>query len=76
MLVDWDSLRPEGTVDYMGTVSHIEVYRCRLARGHVVSGSVESSPVLEVDGWESDKEGAWVSGYLVTLTNIRQAADL
>ena len=75
MLVSWHPTRPEDTIDYTGTVSHIEVYRCRLDRGHVVPGSIETFPVLEVDGWESDKDGVWVSGYLVTLTNIRQSVE-
>jgi hypothetical protein len=75
MLVDWHAARPEDTVNYTGTVSHIEVYRCRLARGHVIPGTVEMHPVVEVDGWESEEDGVDVSGYLVTLTNIRQAAE-
>jgi hypothetical protein len=75
MLVDWNALRPEDTVDYTGIVSRIEVYRCRLARGHVIPGSVETFPITEVDGWESEKDGAYVSGYLVTLTDVRQSAE-
>ena len=75
MLVDWHAARPEDTVNYTGTVSHIEVYRCRLARGHVIPGTVETYPVVEVDGWESEEDGVYVSGYLVTLTNIRQSVE-
>lgn len=73
--VDWHALRPTDTVDYTGVVSQIAVYRCRLARGHVVPGSVETYPVVEVDGWESEEDGVYVSGYLVTLTDIREAAE-
>jgi hypothetical protein len=73
--VDWNALRPEDTVDYTGIVSRIEVYRCRLAQGHVIPGSVETFPIAEVDGWESEKDGVCVSGYLVTLTNVRQSVE-
>lgn len=73
MGVRYDAMPPEDTAEYTGFVSHIEVYRCRLARGHVVPGSIETFPVLEVDGWESEEDAVSVSGYLVTLTNIRQA---
>ena len=75
MGVDYYALRPEDTVHYTGVVSHIEVYRCRLSRGHVIPGSVEAYPLIEVDGWESDEDGVSVSGYLVTLTSIGQAAE-
>ncbi|GGO67976.1 DUF6578 domain-containing protein [Nocardioides deserti] len=71
MGVDWHAPRPVDTVGYTGIVSRIEVYRCRLAQGHVIPGSVETFPIAEVDGWESEKDGLHVSGYLVTLTNIR-----
>ena len=73
MGVDWHALRPEDTVDHTGIVSHIEVYRCRLAQGHVVPGSVDTYPVVEADGWEAEGDGVHFSGYLVTLTDIRQA---
>lgn len=73
--VDWNALRPEDTVEYAGIVSHIEVYRCRLARGHVIPGSVETFPITEVDDWESERDGVHVSGYLVTLTNVRKWSE-
>ena len=75
--VEWhpDDRKPTDTVDYTGIVSHIEAYFCRLARGHVVPGSVETHPVVTADGWEEEQDGVWFSGYLVTLTNVRQSAD-
>jgi hypothetical protein len=75
MVVDWHALRPEDTVDHTGIVSHIEVYRCRLAQGHVVPGSVETHPVVEADGWEPEEDGVHFSGYLMTLTSIRPAVE-
>jgi hypothetical protein len=75
MAVDWHALRPEDTVDYTGIVSHIEAYFCRLARGHVIPGTVESYPVVEADGWEPEEDGAWFSGYLVTLTSFGRRAE-
>lgn len=75
MGVDWHASGPEDTVDYTGIVSHIKVYRCRLARGHVVPGSVETYPVVEADGWEAEEDGVYFSGYLVTLRNFRKAAE-
>ena len=75
MGVDWHALRPEDTVDHAGSFSHIEVYRCRLAQGRVVPGSVETYPVVEADGWEAEEDGVHFVGYLVTLTNLREAVE-
>lgn len=70
MAVDWHARLAEDTVDHTGLVTSIEVYRCRLAQGHVIPGTVETCPVVEADGWEPEDEGARFAGYLVTLTNV------
>ena len=75
MAVDWHAGRAEDTVDHIGLVTRIEVYRCRHVHGHVVAGTVETYPVVEADGWESEEDGAHFVGYLATLTSIRRAVE-
>jgi hypothetical protein len=36
---------------------------------------VETYPVVEADGWETEEDGVSLSGYLVTLTNLGQVLD-
>jgi hypothetical protein len=75
MGVDWHAQRAEDTVSHTGVVTRIEVYRCRLAQGHVVPGTVETYPVVEAGGWEPEGDGVHFIGYLVTLTNIRPVVE-
>ena len=77
MAVDFHAGRPEDTVTHTGVVQHIESYRCRHARSHVVPGSVVAHPVGEAVFAGSEEDNAWFEdgvnfvGYLVTLANIR-----
>jgi hypothetical protein len=75
MGVDWHARRAEYTADHTGLVMRIEAHRCRHAQGHVVPGTVETSPVGEADGWEPEQDGSDFVGYLVTLTDIRQVVE-
>ena len=75
MGVDWHARRAEDTVIHTGVVTRIEGYFCRHSQGHVVHGTVETHPVVEANGWEPEHDGVNFVGYLVSLTNIRQAAS-
>lgn len=74
---DWFARRPEDTVDHTGTVTRIESFRCRLAEGHVVPGSVLVRRVDEAVFAGSDEDNAGMEdgvnfvGYLVMFTDLR-----